>query len=120
MCSRLERGKFSRMRSTTMDQVKLIILPSESATRLVARDRSGATLLRACLPSEPWHTRALPRLLDGLGSFVPLHAALVVPAEAPSFATRLYPGWFADAGGDSYDLEIIGSRRSELRKWWSR
>lgn len=108
------------MRSTAMDQVKLIIQPSERATRLVARDSSGVTLLRARLPPEPWHARALPRLLEGLGSFAPLHAALVVPAAAASFATRLYPGWFADAGGESYDLEIIGSRPSELREWWMR
>jgi len=108
------------MRSTMMDQLKLIILPSEKATRLVARDTKGATLLRARLPPEPWHTRALPRLLEGLGSFAPLHAALVVPARAPSFATRLYPGWFADAGGDGYELEIIGGRHRDHREWWGR
>jgi|KBSSwiStaDraftv2_1062776.scaffolds.fasta_scaffold896820_2 hypothetical protein len=108
------------MPSTPLDPVKLIIVPSESATRLVARDRSGATLLRARLPSEPWHARALPRLLEGLGGFVPLHAALVVPAQAASFATRLYPGWFADAGGDSYALEIIGGGHHERHQWWGR
>jgi hypothetical protein len=102
-----------------MKQLKLIILPSESVTRLVARDPSGMTLLTASLPSRPWHARALPRLLEGIGSFVSLHAALVVPAKAPSFALRLYPGWFADLGGDNYDLQIIGSSRRERREWWA-
>jgi hypothetical protein len=103
-----------------MDHMKLMILPSESATRLVARDPSGTILLRATLPPQPWHIRAVPRLLEGLGSFAPLHAALVVPAQAPSFATRLYPDWFIDFGGDSYDLQIIGSRRHERAEWWRR
>lgn len=97
-----------------------MILPSASATRLVAMGRNGSTWLRARLPPEPWHTRAVPRLLEGLGSFVPLHAALVVPAEAPDFATRLYPGWFADVGGDSYALEVIGGGHRERFHWWAR
>ena len=101
-----------------MDTLKLIILPSESATRLLARGRDGSTWLRACLPPEPWHAQALPRLLEGLGSFVSLHAALVVAAEAPCLATRLYPGWFADAGGDRYNLEIIGGGCHERHAWW--
>ena len=101
-----------------MYQLKLIISPSEQGTRLLARDRNGTILLRASLPPQPWHTRAVPRLLEGLGSFVPLRAALVVPAEAASLATRLYPGWFGDAGGDNYELEVIGSSRRARREWW--
>jgi hypothetical protein len=103
-----------------MEAMKLMILPSKGATRFVARGTDRSTWLQARLPPEPWHTQALPRLLEGLGSFVSLHAALVVPAEAPSFATRLYPGWFADAGGDSYALEIIGGGHRERYQWWSR
>lgn len=103
-----------------MDRLKLLIVPSESVTRFVARTASGRTLLRASLPPEPWHARALPRLLEGLGSFAPLHAALVVPARAPSSATRLYPDWFADAGAETYDLQVIGSSRRELYAWWGR
>lgn len=103
-----------------MDQLKLMILPSESVTLLVARSSNGESLLRARLPAEPWHARALPRLLEGLGGFAPLRAALVVPEKVPSFANRLYPGWFADYGGDGYGLEIIGSGRRDRREWWAR
>lgn len=101
-----------------MHQLKLMISPSESLTRLVARDQSGTTLLKAILPPRPWHALALPRLLEGLGSFVPLRVALVVPAKAPVSATRLYPGWLTDMGGENYALQVIGSTRLERREWW--
>jgi hypothetical protein len=32
-------------------------------------------------------------LLDALGRFVPVRAALVVDAKEPSFATKVYPDW---------------------------
>lgn len=103
-----------------MRELKMIIVPSQTGTLLWACDATQTTKLRAKLPSEPWHTQALPRLLEAIGSFAPLRAALVVPAREPSSATRLYPGWFADAGGDSYDLQVIGSTRRERREWWGR
>jgi hypothetical protein len=117
---RFEREMSSLERSTTMEQLRLLILPTRSATRLIARSPSGATLLKASLPSEPWHSQALPRLLEGLGSFAPLRAALVVPAREPSFATSLYPGWFIDVGGANYDLDVIGTRRRDRLEWWGR
>lgn len=103
-----------------MDMLKLMIVPSLLGTRLVARSPSGATCLRATLSTRPACVDALPRLLDGLSRFAPLHAALVVPAEEPSFATLLHPGWFTDVGGESYDLQVIGSSRRERRAWWGR
>lgn len=103
-----------------MDRVKLLIVPSEKVTRLIARSVSGMTLLRAHLPPEPWRARALPQLLEGLGGFAALHAALVVPAKAPLSATRLYPDWFADGGTEAYDLQVIGSGRREVHAWWGR
>jgi len=49
-----------------------------------------------------------------------LHAALVVPARAPSLASELYPGWFTDFGGKRYDLQTIGGGRRDLRRGWGR
>lgn len=103
-----------------MRELKMIIVPSETETRVWARDASGSLTLRATLPADPPHTHAVPRLLEGLGSFLPVRAALVVPARVPSSATRLYPGWFCDVGGDGYELQIIGSTRRERREWWGR
>jgi hypothetical protein len=101
-----------------MHQLKLMIFPTERRTLLVARDQSGAVLLKARLPPTPWHALALPRLLEGLGSFVSLRAALVVPEKAPVFATRLYPGWLTDMGGSHYGLQVIGSGYRERHDWW--
>ena len=103
-----------------MDRVRLLIMPEEHTTRLHAKSTIGVTLLRAQLPAPALHSEALPLLLEALGSFVPLHAALVVPAKAPSLAARLYPGWFTDFGGAGYDLQTIRSGRRELRRWWGR
>lgn len=103
-----------------MNELKMIIVPSPTETRVLARDAGGTLTVRATLPTEPQHTHALPRLLIGLGSFVPVRAALVVPARAPLSATKLYPGWFTDAGGEGYELQIIGSTLREHREWWGR
>ena len=103
-----------------MRELKMIIVPSETATRVWARDVMGAVKLHATLPAEPTHPAALPRLLEGLGSFLPVRAALVVPSRVPSCATRLYPDWWIDVGGDGYDLQVIAGSRRERREWWGR
>ncbi len=72
-----------------MQELKMVIVPSETETRLWGRTSHGTTRLRAKLPPEPTHPQALPRLLEALGRFLPVHAALVVGARQPSFATRL-------------------------------
>lgn len=103
-----------------MRELRMIVVPSTTRTLLWAKDATDTTTLRANLPALPWRARAVPMLLEAIGSFVALRAALVVPAKQPSCATRLYPGWFADFGGDNYDLQVIGSSRRELRDWWRR
>ena len=103
-----------------MERVRLLISPSEETTRLLAKSATGATMLKARLPTPASHAEALPLLLEALGSFVPLHVALVVPAKAPSLAAKLYPAWFTDFGGTGYDLQAIRSGRRDLRRWWGR
>jgi hypothetical protein len=104
-----------------MHALKLIIDPSETETRLLARDaETSAICLRATLPTRALHPLALPSLLVGLASFLPIHAALVVPARAHSCATKLYPSWFSDVGGRGYELQIIGETRRERAAWWRR
>ena len=98
--------------------LKLIIVPSEATTRLVARDATGVTRLRATLPTRPWRAKALPQLLDAIGSFLPLRAALAVASSRASYATTLYPDWFTDFGGSGYELRIIGSTRRDREAWW--
>ena len=104
-----------------MRALKMIIVPTESETRLLGRNaENSGSWLRATLPTEVSDPRAVPRLLTSLAGFLPVHAALVVPARTPSCATRLYPDWFCDVGGDGYELQVIGGTRRERREWWGR
>lgn len=103
-----------------MHELRMIIVPSETTTRLLARDATGATRLRATLPARPWRAKAIPHLLEALGSFLPVRAALVVASRETSSATSLYPGWFADVGGIGYELSVIGNARRERHEWWNR
>ena len=104
-----------------MRALKMIIVPTESETRLLARNAESSKIwLRATLPTEANNPRAVPNLLTSLAGFLPIRAALVVPARTPSCVTRLYPDWFHDVGGDGYDLQVIGGTRRERREWWGR
>jgi len=103
-----------------MHELKLMMLPSQTSTRLVAKDAHGVTILRGQLPTQPRHPEAVPLLLEAIGGFAFVHAALVVPVKEPSLATTFYPGWFTDFGGAGYDLQSLRSSRRERRQWWGR
>jgi hypothetical protein len=98
-----------------MNELRMVIVPSWTRTRMWGRDERGTTL-RASLPGEPLAPEALPMLLEALGRFVPVRAALVVDAREPSFATRLYPDWWIDDGGDHYRLELAARERRRGRR----
>jgi len=94
-----------------MRELSVLIIPTPEGATIHATDGRRA-MLRATLPT-PWHTRAVPKLLDALGLFYPLpiRAALVVDDERDSYVTRLYPGWFPDFGDGLYELEVVSRRR---------
>jgi hypothetical protein len=102
-----------------MRELRMIIVPSKRSTRIWARDGRGRTALKATLPPEPWDPWAMPKLLEAIGAFVPVRAALVVPETSPSCATRLFPNWFADFGGDGYELQVIGGTSEARHRWWT-
>jgi hypothetical protein len=58
----------------------------------------------------------VPRLLEALGCFLPVRAALVVTGPRCTYATRLYPSWFGDFGGAHYQLEIADPPRSRAAR----
>jgi len=94
-----------------MRELKVVIVPTETETRMWARDSaSGVTRLRATLPPRPTHPLAVPWLLESLGCFLPVRAALVVTGPRCTYATRLYPSWFGDFGGPHYQLEVADGR----------
>jgi hypothetical protein len=92
----------------------MVIVPSMTETRLWGRDGSRQVTLRAKLPAHPRHPQALPWLLEALGSFLPVRAAIVVPERRSMYATSLYPGWFGDFGGERYTLEVADGRPREV------
>ncbi len=97
-----------------MNELRIVIVPSRAATRVRGTDSRGSRVW-ASLPAAPSSPEALPMLLDALGRFVPVRAALVVDAREPSFATILYPDWWIDEGGDHYRLELAGRERRRAR-----
>jgi hypothetical protein len=103
-----------------MSELKMIIVPSETETKVWGRDATRKVKVHARLPAEPIDPAALPRLLGAIGSFLPVRAALVVPSRVPSCATRLYPGWWIDVGGAEYDLQVIAGGKRERLEWWGR
>ncbi len=106
-----------------MRELRVTIVPSETKTRIWAVDSSsGATRLRATLPPRPTHPLAVPWLLEALGCFLPVRAALVVTGARCTYATRLYPSWFGDFGGPHYELEVADARAQNRagREWRSR
>lgn len=92
-----------------MNELKMIIVPSRTRTRMWGSNGHG-TKVHAWLPPVSPMPEALPMLLDALGRFVPVRAALVVDAQQPSFATRLYPDWWIDQGGEHYRLELAARK----------
>jgi hypothetical protein len=103
-----------------MSELKMIIVPSETGTKVWGRNATRTLKLHATLPAEPIHPAALPRLLEAVGSFLPVRAALVVPSRVPSCATKLYPEWWVDVGGGSYELQVIAGSKRERLEWWGR
>ena len=103
-----------------MSELKMMIVPSETETKVWGQDATRRLKIHATLPTEPLHPAALPRLLQALGCFVPVRAALVVPSRVPSCATKLYREWWVDVGGAGYDLQVIAGSKRERLEWWGR
>lgn len=98
-----------------MSELRMVIVPTAAGTWMRGSAARQWTVW-ARLPSAPTSPEALPMLLDALGRFVPVRAALVVDAREPSFATNLYPEWWIDQGGDHYRLELAGRERGNVRR----
>ena len=98
-----------------MSETKIVIKIGAESTR-IRMFRSvmpQQVLLRAELPREPSHPRALQWLLEALSLWQgsPVHAVLVAEESSDSYVSRLYPAWFTDFGGVLYTLEFHDARR---------
>lgn len=90
-----------------MRELTVTLVPSSHGATIYATAERRC-ILQARMPM-PWHTRAVPTLLEALSLWhpLPIRAALVVDERSHAFATRLYPGWFPDFGTDAYALEVV-------------
>jgi hypothetical protein len=75
-----------------MSKLWMGVVPDPEATRVLATDGSGLSLLKARLPHSPRHPRALATLCEALALWCgrPLRAALAVDGPGAFCAT---PGW---------------------------
>jgi hypothetical protein len=89
-----------------MRELKMVIVPSETETRVWGRDATRRVKVHATLPPKPSHPLAVPWLLEALGCFIPVRAALVVTGPRCTYASKLYPDWFGDFGGPHYELSV--------------
>lgn len=87
------------------------ILPDAWSTRILVTDH-GQDLLKARLPTQPRHTRALTTLLEGLALWTatPVHAVLVAAGPLGAFrAEALYEGLLPDSSSN-VELDIVDPR----------
>jgi hypothetical protein len=97
-----------------MSETKIVIAPGTTCTRIEARSASAPRrrLLRAELPPEPSHPRAVQWLIESLALWQgsPVRAVLVAQDGCHGYVSRLYPAWFTDFGGALYTLEFHDAR----------
>ena len=100
-----------------MSETRMVISPGASTTRVIAitEGPSGSeTVLKARLPAEPAHPRAVQWLLESVALWqgTAVRAALCAGAPGHTYVTRLYPAWFADFGNALYSLEVVEGHRA--------
>ena len=96
-----------------MSDTVIVIEPRAFSTRVrVWHASSKKPVLRAQLPAEPDHPRAVQWLIEAIALWQgqPVHAVLAADTSSASYVTRLYPAWFTDFGGALYTLEFRDGR----------
>jgi hypothetical protein len=102
-----------------MSDTTIVIEPMALCTRVRVwqRSMSKRPLLRAELPAEPAHPRAVQWLIEALALWQgePIRAVLAADTSSATYVTRLYPAWFTDFGGALYTLEFHEGRYAHAR-----
>jgi hypothetical protein len=93
-----------------MSDTTILIEPMALSTRVRVWQRSASKrpVMRAELPAEPAHPRAVQWLIEALALWQgePVHAVLAADTSSTTYVTRLYPAWFTDFGNALYTLEF--------------
>lgn len=90
--------------------IQALVAPSGPHTRVLVREESARTLLRATLSPSPSHPRALPWLLEALALWegATVRGVLVVDASDRACASTLCRDVFAEFGTPPlYSLEWV-------------
>lgn len=103
-----------------MNSIWMGIAPSATATRVIAMQGAGETIVKARFFREPRHPRALPTLLEAVALWqgTPVRAVLTVDAERMGCDSPLYRAAFPDVETTSlYSLDWVpGPGRRRRRK----
>jgi hypothetical protein len=98
--------------------VQVVIRQSQLVTRVLATGATGETLLKARLSRTPWHTRALPTLLEALALWEkePVRGVIFVEPTVGPYASALCAS-LADeqARTPLYTLDLVAARRPPRR-----
>lgn len=90
------------------------IKPGPEATRIVVLDGPMTTLLKARLPSQPRHARAIPTLCEAMALWCGRHLRVAIAAGAPRACCETTP-WL-DAldimtAPPLYEIELVQTAR---------
>ena len=94
---------------------RLLIKPTPTATRLLARCGEDEILRAALPPPTQPHLRALPTLLEGLSLWLqrPLCVVVCVDAQGASYELGLCDGFGFGAKTVHYEVEVVDPRRRQ-------
>jgi hypothetical protein len=105
-----------------MESIWMGIAPGAMATRVLAMDGPGETILKAQLARDPRHPRALATLLEAIALWQgqPVRAALCADARGISCDSNICREAFLDDGGALYSVVWVPAgahrrRRDRLR-----
>jgi hypothetical protein len=101
-----------------MSTIWMGISPGPHTTRVIAMAGAGETILKARLPRDPSHPRALPTLLEAVAMWhgTKVHAALCAAERDGVSDSSLYRAAFTDFGGPLYTLDWIPAPERARRR----
>jgi hypothetical protein len=101
-----------------MTDIWMAISPGATATRVIAMAGPSETILKARLPLEPQHPRALATLLEAIALWQgqKVRAALFAKDQDGVSDSSLFRAAFADVGGPLYSLDWLPAVRRARKR----
>ena len=101
-----------------MGDIWMGIAPERRATRVIAMEGPGETIMKARLLTSPAHPRALPTLLEAIAMWqgAPVRAALCADKQLGLYDSKLYREAFSDDGGALYSVVWVPASAPRRRR----